>query len=396
MTSSALPAHASIVIVGGGIQGLACAFNLADRGMRDILVLDAGYWQGGASGRNGTLIRAGFVTTEWTRLFAASYREWKGLSRRLRHNVMFSPRSYTVLAERDSTAAMFEPALAVHRDEGVRSSILQRPALARHMPALDVNQVKVAMRLEDGGVAPHHAVMKGYLAACKAAGVELHYRTAVTGFEKTAGKVSAVLVGDHRISTDRVMIAAGAKTVELAAMLDAPVAGYGMRIEAMALEPIRPLIGTGVSLQDSLCYMHQTARGEVVGGAEVAEQPIESLRSDPPTMAATAAVYQRMFPALGEVRVMRHWAGILHISPDFGPVLGPHPTVPGLWVSCGWSYGFTGGPGAGALMAKSIFTGEVDDRIAPFSVDRFDRGRAINEGAINLAKPEDLRAGKVA
>lgn len=385
-----LPAKASVLIVGGGIQGLSCAFNLAEAGLRDVVVLDAGYWQGGASGRNGTLIRAGFLTPEWTRLFHASYEHWLGLSKRLRHNVMLSPRSYTVVAERDATAAMFEDAMPVHRDVGVRSAILDRRALAEHLPAIAQDRVKAALRLFDGGVAPHHAVMKGYLAACRENGVGIHYRRAVTGFEKTCGRVSAVLVGQQRIAADAVVVAAGARSPALAVEMGVSLAGYPMRLEAMALEPMRPLIGPALSLQDRLCYLHQTARGEVVGGAEVAERPHNTLRSDPPTMAATAAAYMAMFPRLGEVRIMRHWAGIIHVSPDFGPMIGRHPALDNVWFSAGWSYGFTGAPGAGALLAAAIARGTVDDRIRPFAVDRFERGKPIAEAAINLAPPDGM------
>lgn len=387
-----LPSKASVVVVGGGIQGLSCAFNLADSGIRDVVVLDAGYWQGGASGRNGTLIRAGFLTPEWTRLFHASYRHWQGLSKRLRHNIMFSPRSYTVIAERGSTADMFEKALQAHREEGVRSAILDRRALKEHLPSIAHERVTSALRLFDGGVAPHHAVMKAYRAACEAKGVTIRYRRTVTGFEKSAGRVSAVLVGDARIDADAVVVAAGPGSLTLAGEMGVALAGYPMRIEAMALEPMQPLIGPALSLQDRLCYLHQTARGEVVGGAEVAERPQDTLRSDPPTMAATAATYMEMFPRLGEMRIMRHWAGIIHVSPDFGPMIGRHPALDNVWFSAGWSYGFTGAPGAGAMLAAAIVTGAVDDCIRPFAVDRFERGRPIAEAAINLAPPEQIAA----
>src|SRR5690606_21237419 len=138
-------------------------------------------------------IRAGFLTPEWTRLFHASYEQWQGLSRRLGHNVMFSQRSYTVIADRGATAAMFEQALPTHREVGVRSAILDRRSLEEHLPAIAQTRVKAALQLFDGGAAPHHAVMKGYLAACKERQVAVHYRRTVTGFEKTAGRLAAVL-----------------------------------------------------------------------------------------------------------------------------------------------------------------------------------------------------------
>jgi sarcosine oxidase subunit beta len=76
---------------------------------------------------------------------------------------------------------------------------------------------------------------------------------------------------------------------------------------------------------------------------------------------------------------------MLHITPDFAPMMGEHPEVGGLWISAGWSYGWAGGPGAGVLLAKAIATGEVDARIKPFSVDRFDRDRPVPDAAIVLA-----------
>lgn len=103
-------------------------------------------------------------------------------------------------------------------------------------------------------------------------------------------------------------------------------------------------------------------------------------------MATMAKVYLEMFPQLAEVRILRHWAGMLHISSDFAPLLGPHPALRDLWFSAGWSYGFAGAPGAGLLLAKAIATGEIDPRMKPFAVDRSERGRPIAELGIVLAK----------
>ena len=103
-------------------------------------------------------------------------------------------------------------------------------------------------------------------------------------------------------------------------------------------------------------------------------------------MAAMARTFVRMFPQLAEVRILRQWAGMLHISSDFGPLLGPHPQVKGLWITAGWSYGFAGAPGAGLLLAKAIARNDFDQRMLPFAVDRFDRGKPVVEAGIVLLK----------
>jgi sarcosine oxidase subunit beta len=397
-TGGALPNRAAIVVIGGGIQGLSVAYNLAALGERDVVVLDAGYFQGGASGRNGTLIRAGFMSSEWTGLFALANRRWIELSRRLGTNVMFSPRGYLLVAEKPATAANFDAALAVHRAHAVRSRRAAPADLERLAPALDRARVLDAIYLPDGGVAPHHAAMDGYHRACTAAGVRIRYGSPVTKILTRGARVAGVVgvsngggivgggVGDgFEIEADAVVLAAGAYGNAAAKLAGVELPGFPMRIEAMVLEPTRAVLRPALALIDRLCYLAQTARGEIVGGAEVPERPIESLACDLPVMAATARVYRDMLPCLAKLRILRHWAGMLHITPDFGPLIGAHPSLANLWVTGGWSYGYAAAPAAGELLAGAIVNGVLDPRIQPFALDRFARNRPIREGGIVLA-----------
>ena len=99
-----------------------------------------------------------------------------------------------------------------------------------------------------------------------------------------------------------------------------------------------------------------------------------------------------MFPAFARLRILRHWAGMLLATPDWGPLLGPHPDLEGVWVTTGWSYGIAGAAGATELMADSIARDEPHELIRPFAVDRFRRGKPVAEGAIVLAPSEHAGA----
>jgi sarcosine oxidase, subunit beta len=384
----ALPRRASIAIIGGGIQGLSVAFNLAALGQRDVIVLDAGYFQGGASGRNGTLIRGGFMSDEWTALFSLANRRWLELSRRLRHNVMFSRRGYLLLAERPETAANFDVAMATHARHGVTSRRVSRRQLGEIAPALNAARVEDAIYFEEGGTAPHHAAMHAYLQACLEAGVRVEYQAPVIRIERKAAGASAVIGRDFEIEVSSVVLAAGGFTNAVARAADLELPGFPLRLEAMALEPVRPLIRPAMAFIDSLCYLSQTARGEIVGGAEVPEGPRHSLQADLPAMAATARVYRDMLPCLSQLRILRHWAGTIHATPDFGPLIGTHPNCRNLWVTAGWSYGYASAPAVGELLARSILSNAIDPLLAPFAIDRFDRGAAVREGGIVLAAGE--------
>lgn len=377
---------ASVAIIGGGYHGLSLAFNLAERGLKDVVVLDAGYFQGGASGRNGALVRGGFASVEWTRFFGHSLALWIGLSKRLGHNVMFTRRGYAIVAETERSAAMCERALEVHRRVGLRSVGLDRAGVGRVLPAIEAPRVKAAVYFDNGGTAPHHAAMKAFLAACRERGVTVRYGTPVTAIERTNDRASAVWAGEERIDADAVVIAAGAHNPEVARLAGVELDGKGMRIEAIAVEPMRRVIDPGIALVDRATYLHQTGRGEIVGGCEVAgDKPRMSLASDLPVMAHTARHLTAMFPSLGAARVLRQWAGQVHVSSDFGPLLGPHPDLGDLWISAGWLYGVAGAPASGELMAKAIVTGAIDDRMAPFAVDRRRRNRpVIEDSTVNL------------
>jgi sarcosine oxidase subunit beta len=375
--------RASAAIVGGGIQGLMLAFCLAERGLRDIVVLDAGYWQGGASGRNGTLVRPGFSSPEWTGLFGHSHRLWLGLSRRLGHNVMMSRRGYVVLAESERTAEVCQQVLQINRECGVASRPMPAEELRRRVPALSQATLKSAIVFDDGGTAPHHAAMKGLRAACLSRGVALRYQSRVTGIERQGDRAVGVRLGEELIGADCVVIAAGAHSPAVARLADVELDGRPWRLEACAIEPTRAFLGPALAMLDRTVYMHQTARGEIVGGCEV-EGDVAGLTvaSDLPVLAHYARHLVAMLPSLADLKILRQWAGHIHATSDFAPLLGAHPDCRDLWVTAGWSYGIAGAPGGGDLLAKAIVTGEIDERMAPFAVDRKRRGKPIREGAI--------------
>jgi len=375
--------RADVAIIGGGIQGLMLAFCLAERGQGNIVVVDAGYWQGGASGRNGTLVRPGFSSPEWTGLFSHSHRLWLGLSRRLGHNVMVSRRGYVVLAESERTAAVCEQVLRTGEQSGVELRRLPGDELRRCVPALAHQRIKSAVMFDAGGTAPHHAAMKGLHAACRERGVALRYQTTVTGIERQGDSVSALQLGDERLDADCVVIAAGASSPDVARLAGVEVEGRPWRLEACAIEPTRAALGPALAMLDRTVYMHQTARGEIVGGCEVeGDWAGLTLASDLPVVTRYARHLVEMLPSLVGQRILRQWAGHIHATEDFAPLLGPHPDCRGLWITAGWSYGIAGAPGGGDLLAKAIVTGEIDTRMAPFAVDRKRRGKLIQEGAI--------------
>jgi sarcosine oxidase subunit beta len=86
-----------------------------------------------------------------------------------------------------------------------------------------------------------------------------------------------------------------------------------------------------------------------------------------------------LMPALSKMRLLRQWAGLCDMTPDFSPIMGPTP-VGGFYVDVGWgTYGFKAGPVAGEAMADCIAHQRPPDIISAFGLDRFAEGRLVGE-----------------
>jgi sarcosine oxidase subunit beta len=86
-----------------------------------------------------------------------------------------------------------------------------------------------------------------------------------------------------------------------------------------------------------------------------------------------------LFPALHHVRVLRQWAGLCDMTPDFSPIMGFTP-VEGFLVDVGWgTYGFKASPISGKMMAELIATGRTPHLIYPFRLSRFAEHDLVGE-----------------
>jgi sarcosine oxidase subunit beta len=187
-----------------------------------------------------------------------------------------------------------------------------------------------------------------------------------------------------------VVNAAGGHSNQVAAMAGVDLPAKTYRLEMIATEPLKPFLRQNLASLDLLGYMHQTTRGEFVGGTESTEpQPCMKLRSTLVCLRAMAAKFVTLFPGLAGVRVMRQWAGLLHQAPDASPILGPVPQVKGFIMDCGWTYGFLGSPAAGKLLAEYILSGEMPSLIQPFSPERFKKGQFVFDASMVISSEAD-------
>jgi sarcosine oxidase subunit beta len=376
-----------VVIIGGGVHGLAAANYLGQRGVTSVAVLEKSYLGSGASGRNTAIIRSNYRTPEGVAFYDESVKLYEELSARLGYNVLFSQQGHLTLAHTDSAVHGLRVRAEVNQLSGVASRVIERDEIRRLVPALDLSghpryPVVAALYHPPGGIIRHDAVVWGYARGADRRGIELHPFTEVTGIDLAGGRVTGVRTTRGDIRTERVLNATAGYCSTVARMVGLRLPIVTHPLQAFVTEPLTPFLDKVIVSANLHVYVSQTDRGECVIGAEIDPWSSYSHRSTLGFLESTAHHALELFPCLKDVRVLRQWAGICDMTPDYSPIMGEVPWVRGFYLDVGWgTYGFKAGPVAGRRMAELIATGETPELIRPFSITRFAEDRLVGEKA---------------
>lgn len=375
-----------VVVIGGGGHGLATAYYLAqDWGIRRVAVLEKGYLAGGNTARNTTIIRANYVSPHSVRFYAESMALYRNLSETLDFNILYSERGQLTFAHSDPEMRICRLRAEVNKHCGVASELIGPEEIRRVCPVIDPDLPRGAPILGalyhlPGAIARHDAVAWAYAAAAARLGVELHPQTTVTGIAVESGRITGVETTRGRISCPVVVQAVAGASSQVAAMAGLRLPIRTIPLQACVSMPLKRFLDPVLSSNRLHLYVSQSARGELVMGANNDAAALFTPRSTLEFKESLIGHLLELFPFLGEVRVLRQWAGLTDLTPDSCPILGPAP-VAGHYLSAGWgTWGFKAIPVGGKRLAETVATGRVPAIIAPFSLDRFHTLSLINEG----------------
>ena len=373
-----------VVIVGGGSHGLATAYYLRKRGITDVAVLEKSYIGSGAAGRNTTILRSNYKTPEGARFYDASIKLYEGLSAELDFNLLFSQCGHLTLAHTDRSMFVMANRAEVNRLYGIDSRLIGPEEVKRLAPAMHVGDDAVhpimgALYHPPGGIIRHDAVVWGFARGADAGGAEIHPYTEVTGMERANGRVTRVRTNRGDVEVGVVVNATAGWSTLISDMAGVPLPITTHILQACVTEPVKPLLDVVIVSSQMHVYISQTDRGEFVMGSEI--EPWTTYR-----MTGTLNFLQdltrhtlELFPQLEHARILRAWAGLCDLSPDYSPILGK-TEVENFHVSAGWgTYGFKAAPIVGQTLAELIDTGRQPDLIEPFRLERFYEDDLVSE-----------------
>lgn len=380
--------NADAVIIGGGAHGCSIAYHMAKKGWKNIILLEKGYLASGATGRCAAGIRHQFGTEINIRLSMESVKRMERLQDELEYDVDIElmQKGYLMLAHSEAELELFRNNVDIQKsiDPDNTTEILDPKQVMEILPHLRLNDlVGASYNEKDGHVNPFH-VTQAYANAARRLGVDIRTYTEVAGIEKEGCKVTGVVLDNgEKISTPLVVIAAGAHTKLLGAMIDIDIPLTPERHQIMVTEPLEMFLWPMVISFVYGTYYKQTPHGSLLLGVGDPEHEVKDFneRSTWQYVKDAAEKITVQMPILKEVNIIRQWAGLYDVTPDQQGIVGP-TEIDGVLIDCGWSgHGFQLAPAVGQTMAEMASGEKPFIDMCCMSIERFAKGELIPEPA---------------
>jgi sarcosine oxidase subunit beta len=374
-----------VVIIGGGSHGLATAYYLQkEHGITDVAILEKSYIGSGAAGRNTTILRSNYKTPEGARFYDQSVKLYEGLSQDLNFNMMFSQCGHLTLAHSDRAMFVMANRAEVNRLAGIDSRLIYPDEIKELAPAMVVSDdatypILGALYHPPGGIIRHDAVVWGFARGADHGGAEIHPYTEVLGLERTNGRVDAVRTNRGTIKAGQVLNCTAGWSSLISDMAGVPMPITTHILQACVTEPMKPLLDVVIVSSQMHVYISQTDRGEFLMGAEIEPWTTYRMNGTLNFLQEVTRHALELFPQLEHAKMLRSWAGLCDLSPDYSPILG-QTEVENFHVSAGWgTYGFKAAPIVGQTLAELVATGRQPELIQPFALERFYEDKLVSE-----------------
>ncbi len=400
-----LPARADVIVIGGGIAGVAATYALAKKGVK-VALIEKGNIAGEQSSRNWGWCRQQHRDLRELPLAMKSLEIWDGLNAELGAETGFRRTGLIYVTDRPADFAQWEEWTLRARDYQMHSRILT-PAEAKELTPGSVPEWIGGIHSPTDGRGEPSLAVPALAEAARRLGATLHQYCAARGLDIQAGKVTGVITEKGSIRADAVLVAGGSWSSLFCRRHGIRLPQAGVRSTSFATKPAPEVTHGGLSLPDvtlrrrldggytiglggrgllelspqGLLYardfwptLKKRWTGVTMGisrsffdGPESFANwsfdkttPFEKHRTldppaDPKLVQQGLTRLAEQYPALKGLEVAEQWGGLIDSTPDGIPVISAVDPLPGLFLSTGFTgHGFGIGPAGGRLAADIV------------------------------------------
>lgn len=377
--------RASVVIIGGGVNGCSIAYNLAKMGERDVIVLERKFLAAGSTGRCGAGVRQQWGTEMNCLLARDSMKILENMNEILetKRDIELKQGGYLLLAYSEKEMDQFKKNITLQNRLGIPSKLITPEEAKEIVPYLNTDKLLGGAFCDKDGHANPFLVTQAYADAARRLGVEIYTNTEVTGIRRENGRIVGVETNQGYIATEKVVNAAGGYSHLIGEMLGLDLPVYAERHQILVTEPVEEMQGPMVMSFSYNIYCQQSPHGSFIMGFGDPNEPRDyNIRSSWQFLEEMAEKATWLLPPLKHLRVVRQWAGLYTMTPDRQPILAESRKVPGFYNAIGYSgHGFMIAPMVGIYMAEVIL-GKTPTMALSLDEERFERGELILEPSV--------------
>jgi sarcosine oxidase subunit beta len=369
--------QADVVIIGGGIVGSSIAFHLAERGVRDVLIIDKGAFGGGTTAKGSGGLRSQYddpAEIAFSRFSIDFYRDFR---ERVGADCGFEECGFLFLLRNPDAVVRFWERHQRGREAGVDWRMVAPKDIVLLVPGIDTTGVLSGSLTPKDGTAKPARAAQALLDRAVALGVEAVAGIAATGFRFAGDKLESVETSAGSITTRHAVIAAGPWAAEVAGLAGIDVPVVPMRRHLFTTARVPALRGAPMTIDHATGWYFRTEDDAILvspGDMTPATGYDTTVRA---ALADEArAGLQRVLPALADVPFVAARAGLREMTPDEKAILGAAPGREGVYLAVGLSgHGFMHAPAVGKAIADLIERGKSEFDLAPFEPARFAKNR---------------------
>jgi sarcosine oxidase, subunit beta len=358
-------------VIGGGLEGLAIAWSLADRGKTDVLVVERGSLCSGMTGKSSSVVRchygiASLAAMAWYGV--GVFERAHDLFGHEQGDIGFRQCGYVVgVGENDVDA--LKSNVAMQQELGIDVDFAGHDEVADLWPGVNLDDFAAFAYEPRGGRGDAYLAGMAFAANARTLGVRIRQSTPVASLLANAdGSVyGAVLADGSKIHAATVVLATGPWTPALAATVGVDIPVRAQHAQLVVVDTGRPVSAVPV-LSDLTClqYVCREPNGELLVGNSDHSSPRFVDPDSYPNSADHEAIEKAIaklghrLPAMPDPRVAGTYAGCYDVTPDYNPIIGAAP-LDGLFLVTGFSgHGFKISPAVGRLVSDLLVDGKTE------------------------------------
>ena len=384
---NSLPAHAQVVIIGGGVIGCSVAYHLTKLGWRDVVLLERKELTAGTTWHAAGLVVCGGFSTE-TMINMAKYTRdlYARLGEETGQDTGFRPVGYLELAPSREWLEGLRRVADFARSFGVPVEEISPSEVQEIWPLFDTRDLLAGFYSAEDGRANPVDVTMSLAKGARMGGVRIFEETKVTGIKKKNGRVTGVITDKGDIEAEYVVNCCGLWGREVGMMAGVNVPLHAAEHYYLITEPFDGMNRDLPIVEDPTryAYYREEVGGLMLGLFEPVAGPwgMEGVPEDF-SFAELPPDWDRLMPyidhALERIPVAKHagvnklFCGPESFTPDMGPLMGEAPELKNFFVAAGFnSLGILLGGGAGQIIAQWIVDG-----LPPVDVSEIDISRML-------------------